>query len=122
MRKKIILMLLLLAVLLILCKTYQCNIENPTDFKVQQYFFTHGDNFSSTRLNVISCITDYDVDRMMYKIRRYYNFVYGEADRLEIILFNSEEDFKNYNVHSQQTYYKNSPNNVFITVQKKTII
>ena len=100
--------MLLFIALLILCKTYQYDIENPKDFKVQQYFFFHGENFIDTRLNVIACVTDYDTDKMMYKIKRYYDAIYGEADRLTIILFHNIEDFENYDKCTEQTFYKHS--------------
>ncbi len=115
MKKWIISTLLVLSILLTLFKTYQYYITNPTCFKVQQCFFTHGENFTDTRLNVIACVTDYDTDKLMLNIKRYYDMIYGEADRLHITLFHCEADFLNYNECAQTTFYKKSQNNVFLS-------
>ncbi len=113
MKKWITPTILLLAIFLLLLKTYLYNIENPTDFKVQQCFFAHGEDFTDTQLNVIACVTDYDTEYMMNKIKRYYDCLYGEADRLTIILFDSMRDFENYNKRAEQTFYKHSWTRVF---------
>lgn len=107
--------LILLTVSLLLYKTYQHHILNPTDFKIQQCFFSHGENFTDTRLNVIACATDYDTEMMMYKIKRHYDAIYGEADRLTIILFDSMSDYENYNERAEQIFYKRSESNVFLS-------
>lgn len=106
MKKRIIATLLLLIALLTLHKEYQYQILTPTDFKVQQYFFFHGEDLTDARINVIACVTDYDTDKMMQKIRRYFNMLYGEADSLHITLFNNEANFLNYKECVEQTFYK----------------
>lgn len=115
MMKRIIATLFLLTALLTLHKVYQYHILNPTDFRVQQYFFIHGENFADARINVIACIADYDTDKMMRKIRQYYNMLYGEADSLHITLFNSEANFLNYDECAEQTFYKSSLIKVFLS-------
>lgn len=108
MKKWIALTVLLLAILPLLYKVYQHHILNPTDFQVKQWFFMHGNNFEDARINVVACATDYDTDKMMQKIRRYYNMLYGEADSLHITLFNSEANFLNYDECATHIYHKYS--------------
>jgi len=106
MTKRIITTFTILLILIFSYKTYQYHILNPTDFQVKQWFFMHGNSFEDARINVVACVTDYDTDKMMQKIRRYYNMLYGEADSLHITLFNSEANFLNYNECAEQTFYK----------------
>ncbi|MBQ8189823.1 MAG: hypothetical protein IJZ44_08605 [Lachnospiraceae bacterium] len=113
--KRIITILIILIVLKLSYKTYQHHILNPTDFKVKQYFFLHGEDFTDARINVVACVADYDTDKMMQKIRRYYNMLYGEADSLHITLFNSEDNFLNYDECTKQTFYKYSLVKVFLS-------
>ena len=87
-------------------KVYKKHILNDTDFEVRQWFFMHGSNFEDTRINVIANIEDYDLDEMMNKIRRFYEVQHGRADSLHITLFNSEEDFKEFENYEQRTFKK----------------
>ena len=87
-------------------KIYKHSLLSTTDFEVRQWFFSHASNYESTRINVIANIEDYDLDEMMNKIRKYYEVQYGRADSLHITLFNSEEDFKEFENYEQKTFNK----------------
>ncbi len=104
--KKIITIFAILLILILSCKTYQHHVLNPKDFQVKQWFFLHGNNYEYARINAVACVSDYDTDKMMQKIKKYYNMLYGEADSLHITLFNSEADFLNYNECTEQSFYK----------------
>ena len=87
-------------------KIYNHSLLKTTDFEVRQWFFMHGSNFEDARINVIANINDYDLEKMMNKIRRYYEVQHGRADNLHITLFNSEEDFKEFINYEEMTFDK----------------
>jgi len=106
MKKHIISFILIFIIGIFLGRAYTQNIENPRDFKVQQIFVNNIGDTKETRMNVIVTTDDYDVDKMLRKIRKHHNFVYGEAERLNILLFNSEDDFINFDIYAEETFNK----------------
>lgn len=106
MRKKMFLIIsLVLGVLVLYNATKRC-ISTPTDFKIQQHFVAKAEEFTDVRLHVVACINNYDTQKMTHKVKRYYNLMYGSVERLQIILFDSIEDFKIHKECSKETFYK----------------
>ena len=87
-------------------KIYNHSLLSTTDFEVRQWFFMCGSNFEDARINVIANINEYDLEKMMNKIRRYYEVQHGRADSLHITLFNSEEDFKEFVNYEEMIFDK----------------
>lgn len=110
MYKKIIKAIIFVLVFFVLglCLGYLYKHNKPTDipkdFSIHQSFIMGSDNYKSTRLKVIVKVKEYDVEDMYNKIIEHHRKLNGMSDTLYIELFNSMDDFIEYNVASERNY------------------
>lgn len=83
--------------------------EYPEDFMIYQSFITDATNYRHTMLNVIVLVQEYDVDEMCDEVRSFHDRMNGEPDKLDIRLFDSKEDFTDWNCRAERTFYKEPP-------------
>ena len=99
---------------LIIVEAYNYVTKPKEDFTIYQSIKTGADNYTSTYIKVIVNVKDYDVDAMYDDILEHHEKLNGLCDRLNIELFNSLNDFKDYIVASERTYIKNENANDYI--------
>ena len=76
----------------------------PEEFSIHQSFIMGTDDYKDTRLKVIVKVQDYDLDDMYNKIIAHHKKLNGMSNELHIELFNSMDDFINYNVADVRNY------------------
>ena len=79
-------------------------VDIPEEFSIHQSFIMGTDDYKETRLKVIVKIQDYNLDDMYNKIIAHHKKLNGMSNKLHIELFNSMDDFINYNVADVRNY------------------
>ena len=71
----------------------------------QGYSFVSG-GYDDTSIHVIVNSEEYDIESMVDEVRNFHNTLNGEADKLEINLYNSRNDWKSGACKGSKVYYK----------------
>lgn len=83
-----------------------CDDLQEREFEIfQSYNFISGE-YRDAIIKVIINVDKHNTENVFDKIRVFYNKLNGEADKLEIYLYNSKDDIKLGNCVGSKTYYK----------------
>lgn len=110
MRKRIYLCFILIGLGLILGRCALRNSGKIPDYKIYQSIISGSDNYKNVDLKVIVYVKDFDVDKMLEKIRKQYVELNGEPDRLQIKLFGSLRAFEKAQCCGSKVFEKISYN------------
>ena len=93
------------------------NAIEDKPFQVYSSFINSGKNYKSSSLNVIIKDKSYGEDELYDAILKHHAKLNGYSNDIDITLFNSKEDYLEWNVVSERAYVLNEDTKEYILKQ-----
>lgn len=81
--------------------------EEKDEFEMSRAYTIQGDGYKHTKIDVIVNIEGYDIDEMCDTIKEEHDRMNGEADKLQIRLYDSRADLRAHICAGERVYIKN---------------